>query len=109
MIFRGKSGKTYSKDLYVSDVDAALVNVDGGSGASSTSPTDWIPPEPVILTDYSMVTGTQDTEKLQVTRDGVPTGDFLRYSIHLTTLANRPRLTIPFGARQKIAFIQRAD
>jgi len=107
MIFRGRSGRTYVKDVYVSDVLVGLINIDGGSGAGTAAPTDWLPPEPVILEDFSVVTGLADTTKLQMTRDGVPTGDHLRYSIHLTTLANRPRLMIPFGARQKITAIQR--
>jgi len=108
MVFRGlQSKKSYVKDIYLSDVNSALINWDGGAGAGATSPQDWTPPEPVVLIDYAQVTGTVDTTKMQVTRDGVPTGDILRYSIHLTTLNNRPRLATVFGARQKVACIQR--
>lgn len=109
MIFRGmKSGLTYSKDIYLSDVANALINWDGGAGASATSPTNWTPPEAVVLVDYSQVTGTADTTKLQMTRDGVSTGDMFRYTIHLTSLNNRPKLRTVFGARQQISAIQRA-
>lgn len=107
MSFRGGvSGKSYSKDIYLSDVAAALARFDGGSGASSTSPTDWRPPEPVVLVDYSEVTGKADTTKIQLTRNGVPTGDILRASIHLTSLANRPRLAIPFNTGDQISAVQ---
>ena len=108
MTFRGlRTGRTYVKDIYLSDVNAALINFDGGAGAGSTSPTDWIPPEPCVLSDYSQVTGTADTTKLQLTRNSIPTGDMLRYAIHLTTLANRPSLMIGYGRGTKVAAIQR--
>jgi len=102
------SGKTYSKDVYVSDVAESRINFDSGSGASATSENFWRPPEPVLLTDYSQVTGTADTTKLQVTKNGIPTGDFLRYTVHLTSLNNRPRLAIGFPAGSEISAIQKA-
>lgn len=104
MIFYGiMSRKSYSKDLYISDVANAPVRFDGGQGSSTTSPTELVFPEAVILADFSVVTGTADTTKLQLTRNGIPYGDMLRYSIHETTLANRPRLTIGIGAGQRFA------
>jgi len=40
LIFKGlQTGKTYSVDIYVSDVANALVHLDGGAGAGSSSPT----------------------------------------------------------------------
>lgn len=108
MVFIGARTKmSYIKDIYISDVLNALINWDGGAGASATSPQDWTPPEPVILRDFSVVTGTADTTKLQLTRNGLSTGDFLRYVIHLTSLALRPSLSIVFGAMGKIQAIQR--
>lgn len=108
MVFRGlRTGKTYVKDLYVSDVLAALITFDAGGGAGAATPTAWKAPEPLILVDYAQVTGTQDTTKLQVTRNGVPTGDMLRYSIHLTSLNNRPALSIGFGQGVDVGAIQR--
>lgn len=106
--FKGRSGRTYIKDAYFSDVANAMVNWDAGAGASSTSPTDWVPNEPVMLVDFSVVTGLTDTTKVQLTRNGIATGDMLRYSIHLTTLAYRPQLRIPFNPGQRIQFIQKA-
>lgn len=109
MCFVGiRTGKTYSKDIYLSDVAEAMVRWDGGAGASSSSPDSWRPPEPVILVDYSQVTGTADTTKIILIRDGQPTGDILRYTIHLTSLSNRPRLRIGFSGKTDIAGIQKA-
>jgi hypothetical protein len=106
--FRGASGRVYSKDAYLSDVVAGLVNWDSGQGAGATSETFWTPPENVVLVDYSQVTGLTDTTKIALTRNGVNTGDILRYTIHLTTLAYRPVLRTAFPAGSKISAIQLA-
>lgn len=92
------SKKSYIKDLYLNDVANNPARFDGGQGASTTSPTELTFPESVILSDYAQVTGTVDTTKLQLTRNGTPTGDILRYAVHLTSLNNRPRLVIGIGA-----------
>lgn len=108
MMFVGlRTAKTYSKDVYLSDVMGALINFDAGNGAGSTSPTSWTPPEPVALVDYAQVTGTADTTKLQPISGGRPTEDMLRYTIHLTTLNNRPRLRLVFPAMYPVQFLQR--
>jgi hypothetical protein len=109
MTFRGASGKSYSVDIYVSDVNGALITWDGGAGAGASSPDFWSPPEDVILTDYSQVTGTADTEKLRLTVNGRPTQHILRYSIHLTSLNNRPKLNVGFRRGSRVAAIQIAD
>ena len=110
MVFVGlRTRQSYQKDIHLADVAAALVRWDAGAGASATSPEEWRPPEPVVLRDYSQVTGTADTEKLQLTRNGVPTGDIMRYTIHLTSLPLRPVLNIPFNQGDVISAIQLAD
>ena len=110
LIFVGlQSGQTYSKDILLDDVNGSRVNVDAGAGASAASAEFWRAPESVKLRDYSQVTGTADTEKLQVTKNGVPTGDMLRYSIHLTSLAYRPVLDIRFAQGDEIAMLQISD
>ena len=107
--FIGASGKSYSIDGYVSDVNAAAINLDGGTGAGTGSPTFWIPPENVILKDFSMVTGTADTEKLRLTKDGRPTAHVVRYGVHLTSLATRPALTIGFPKGCQFGAFQISD
>jgi len=107
--FVGSSGKTYPVDAYVSDVNGAFVNLDGGSGAGTASPTFITFNENVVLRDYSMVTGTADTEKLRVIANSRPTGHVLRYVPHLTTNSNRPQLNIPFLAGTRISFTQISD
>ena len=109
MVFVGASGKTYLVDIYVSDVNAALINWDGGAGAGASSPTYWTAPENVMLVDYSQVTGTADTEKIRLTVNGRPLQSVLRYGVHLTTLNNRPKLAVGFKGGSQIAAIQISD
>jgi len=103
--FVGQSGRTYIKDMYLSDTANTPVNWDGGAGASATSPEDVTIPEPCFMSDVSVVTGAAQT-KLQVIRNGAGTGDFLRQSLHLNTLALRPQLRIPFMPGDRIAMLQ---
>lgn len=110
MVFKGvETGKTYVVDIYVSDVNAALINFDGGAGAGSSSPTYKRFPEDVILVDYSQVTGTADTEKIRVVVNGAPTQHLLRYGVHLTSLNNRPGLRIGIRAGSELSAIQISD
>ena len=102
------TGRTYVKEIYCSDVDKALANFDSGVGASATSETFFTPPEPMYLIDAAIVTGMADTVKIQMTRNGVPTGDVLRYGPFTDSVATRPRLSIPFNAGDKVAAIQLA-
>lgn len=108
-IFQGlQSGRIYNVDAYFSDVADALVNFDGGAGAGSASPTSFTAPEALILIDQSIVTGMTDTTKIQVLRNNQPTGDFLRYTQHLTTSALRSPLRIGFGPGVEVRAIQKA-
>lgn len=108
-VFYGiRSHRTYLKEIYISDVAGALVNWDSGGGAGATSETFWSPPEAVSLVDVAIVTGLTAAFKLQLTRNGVPTGDMVREGPHTDSVATRPRLNIPFGQGDKIAAVQLA-
>jgi hypothetical protein len=105
--FRDKvTGELYEIDLYVSDVNGAAVTFDGGAGAGASSPDFVTFANPVVLVDYSQVTGTADTTKMRLTAGGSPLRTILRYAIHLTSLATRPALNIPFKANTRIGAIQ---
>ncbi len=105
--FVGRSGRTYIKDVYLDDVAGAPVNFDSGAGAAATSAEYTSLPEQCTLADVAIVTGAAQT-KLQVTRNGVSTGDMLRQTLHLNTLAFRPVLRIPFNPGDVIALLQLA-
>ncbi len=103
-----QSGRIYNVDAYFSDVGDGLANFDGGGGASATSPTSFTLPENCILGDFSIVTGMTDTTKVQVLRGNQPTGDFLRFTQHLTTSAQRSPLQVGFRAGTELRMIQKA-
>lgn len=108
-IFIGRrTGEAYVVDAYLSDVANALVNWDSGVGASSTSEQEWIAPELVTLSDFSIPTGMTDTTKIQLNRNGVSTGKYIRFANHLNTLNNRPYLGTSYAAGHKVSAIQLA-
>lgn len=103
-----QSQRIYSVDVYYSDVVDALLNWDGGAGASATSPSSFTAPENLLLTDIALVAGVTDTTKLQILRNNQPTGDFIRHVPHLTTNAMRPPLRLGFRAGTEVRAIQKA-
>jgi len=108
MIYVGVSGRTYVKDLYFGDTAGKPINFDNGSGASASSENNFLTPEAGAITDVIMASATAQT-KLQVTANGAPSGDILRDSVHLASVAFRPRLNIPFAkAGVKIQLIELA-
>lgn len=109
MVFIGQSGITYGVDCYFSDVNGALVRFDGGGGAGTAAPTQWIAPENVTLSDFSMVTGMTDTEKIRLVVNSKPLGTILRFVPHLTTNSNRPVLNIGFAKGSQISAFQISD
>lgn len=107
--FQGiRTGRIYNVDMYFSDVADALLNFDGGAGASATSPTSFTAPEDLLLTDIAIVTGGTDTKKVQLLRNNQPTGDFIRHVPHLTTNPFRPALRLGFRAGTEVRAIQKA-
>lgn len=109
MVFIGvQSKRVYNVDMYLSDIVDGLGNFDGGGGASATSPDSFTAPEDLLLNDMSIVTGMTDTTKVQILRGNQPTGDFLRYTQHLTTAPARSPLRLGFGRGVQIRVIQKA-
>lgn len=109
LVFKGlTSGKTYSIDLYASDVANARVNLDGGAGASATSPDFWICPENVTLFDFLIHTGMTDTTVIRFQANGRPTVHTARYAAHLDTSDARVQFVISFAAGTQISAVQLA-
>lgn len=107
--FQGlRTGRIYNVDAYLSDVADELVRFDGGAGAGSASPQSWTAPEEVVLIDLAIVSGCADTTKLQVLRNNQPTGDFLRYTQHLTTSAFRSPVKLGFRPGVEVRAIQKS-
>lgn len=106
--FQGASGKNYNVDAYCSDVANALVRFDGGAGAGSATPEYWRAPENVLLKDISIVTGMQDTTKLQILRNNAATGDIARYVPHVSTAPFRPAMNVGYAMGTEVRALQLA-
>lgn len=102
------SGITYTKDVYLSDVAASLINFDSGIGAKATSDQFFLVPEACILVDVSIVTGPTVIGRLQIIRNSISTGDILGIIEHVSSNSDRPKLSIPFGAGEKVGAIELA-
>lgn len=100
--------QTLSKEIYISDVDAARVNFDAGNGAGSGTPEYFVPPVSCKLVDISLASGLTDTTKLQLTVGGKATGDYFTHANQLNTLNRRCPISVTCPAGVEVSFIQRA-
>ena len=86
MILRGKSGQTYTLNLYFAGGDAAgyIVPCTFNGVAAATSPTDFTLPEPCVITYVSgPATGT-----LTVDVNGMPTPIGINTAVAIAAVAN---------------------
>jgi len=101
------SGRTYSVDIYISDVANALINWDSGNGAGTGSLTYYKMPVDAVLVDVSLASGLTDTTNMAITKDGGQiAGGRLRYANFLNTLAFRPALQLRFPQGAQVGAIQ---
>jgi len=95
--FVGQSGRTYSVNGYTADT-AAYTNRFSVSGKAGAATSEYVKfPEAVTLIDFSMQTGTTQTQMV-MTESGAPKNGTVMGTVeHVSTIAQRPRLNIPFG------------
>jgi len=103
--FQGRSGRSYNKAIYISDSTGVTVKFDAGAGASANGDPNVQFDEPVVLADVSIAAQTTVTQ-LQVTRNGVQTGDTLLIANQLAAVNNRVGLAIPVAPGQRLGLIQ---
>lgn len=106
LFFRGRSGKNYSVNIYISDVVGAAVTFNTVGAAVAGSQTFWLAPEDVVLVDASIVTGPTVMTNLVPYANDAPVGSTLPIAAFLSTLANRPNPGIGYAAGRKITIIQ---
>jgi len=102
-------GATKQIELYISDVNAAMVNFDGGGGAGTTSPDYFIMPVAGAIVDFAIKTGLTDTEKVRILLDGMDVGYTVRYIQFLDSLAKHPSVLVPVRAGRAIRLKQVSD
>jgi hypothetical protein len=107
MSFIGQSGMTYSLSFYLDDSAGNPVRFNQAGKAGATAPTDWTPPEPVVLVDVCIAAASAQTTT-QIVRNGQPTGDILLNAMHLASVTTRPSLRVPFTSLAKVGAYQLA-
>jgi hypothetical protein len=105
--FVGKSKMSYTLSAYLDDTAGNPVRFNQAGKASATSPTEWTPPEPVVLVDVIIAAATGQTHT-QLVRNGQPTGDILLNAVYLASITTRPPLRVVFNSSNKVGAYQLA-
>ena len=101
-----QSGRVFTVDAYFSDAAAALVTFNPSGLAVAGSPPYWRSPEAVVLVDFAVHTGMTETGCVMTEDSAVKNGAVLKYVPFLDTIANRPKLNIPFNQGSLIGATQ---
>jgi len=107
LTFVGGSGRNYQVSGYISDVVAARVLFNPNGVAGTTSDNYWQPPENVVLTKASILTGPTVATGFYLTSGGptVPNSSIL-IGANLTTSTNAPPLSIGFAQGSLVGAVQ---
>ncbi len=106
LICIGKSGRTYSVDLYIPDATATLVTFNASGLAASTSPSTWRCPEDVTIVDVVAVATPTAVGATLTINQALANGGAVRWSNQLTTLANRAKLNLGVRGGDFVGFTQ---
>lgn len=96
--FVGGSGRTYQVSGYTADT-AGSANTFNPSGQAGTGSLQyWRCPENVVMTDFSIPTGTTQVSGYLTENGAVRNGTIVDYVSCVSTNPSRPRFNIPFTA-----------
>jgi hypothetical protein len=98
LIAVGKSGRSYSIDLYIPDAVATLITFGVTGNAASTSSTTWRVPEDVTIVDIATPAAPTATTVTLTANGAAVAGGVLRWTNQLNTLSSRVAMRIPIGA-----------
>lgn len=105
MTFKGKSGKTYTVDIYIPDAVATKITFNPSGLAASTSTDYWKAPEDCLLTDISGAAPTAVGATLTLS-GALYSGNTFRWANQLATLNNRTAFKIPIPAGEQVGALQ---
>ena len=103
---RGRSGRIYSLNMFISDVVAANVTFSLSGVATANSQNFYILPEDCVISDLSVVTGPTVMTNLVLQINDQNIGIVTPISTVLTTLSTRavPRASLP--GNRKFTIVQ---
>lgn len=106
LIAIGKSGQTYSVDVYVPDATGTKLTFNPSGLAASTSTDYWKAPEPVVIVDYIAVAAPTAVGATFTLSGALYTGKVIRHANQLASLPNRAKLNIPVPAGEQLGALQ---
>lgn len=106
LIARGKSGKTYTIDLYIPDAVSTKVTFNASGLAASTSADYWSAPEDLTIVDLSAAGAPTAVGAVFTMNGAIWNGNTLRWANQANTLANRMSMLIPIPAGTQIGMLQ---
>lgn len=104
-VFVGKSGQTYTVDVYIPDAVATNLTFNSSGLAASTSPAYWKAPEECRLVDISGAAPTAVGATLTLS-GALYTGKTFRWANQLATLSTRMKHNIPIPAGEQVGALQ---
>jgi len=106
MVAVGKSGRTYTVDVYVPDAVATLLAFNPSGKAVSTSPDTLKFPEDVVVVDLTTATAPTAVGGTAKINSGVVNGGTFRWADRINTLSTRFKLSIPVRMGDELSFLQ---
>ena len=94
LVLVGKSGRTYTVDLYIPDATGTALTFSPSGLAASTSPATYRLPEDAVIVDISIAAAPTAVGAVFTVNQGVINGGTVRWANQLATLANRMKLKI---------------
>jgi hypothetical protein len=106
ILLRGRSGKTYSPDVYVPDTVATLgrFNTNGAAGAASTDY--YKTEEDCVIEDFSLATAPTATGGVFLLSGAPIPAATIRYANQLTSVQNRTKLKIFVKKGEQLGLLQ---
>ena len=106
LLMQGKSGRTYSVDVYIPDATGTLLTFNPAGLATTTSQNTFRVPEDVVIYDVSIGTAPTAVGVALNINGAVKNGAALRWANQLQTLANRAKISIPVQAGDFLGGVQ---
>lgn len=106
IVIVGRSGRTYTPDVYVPDATGTLLTFNGAGLAGTTSPAFWFAPEDCTITDIVIGTAPTAVGATFTANGATINGGTIRWANQLDTLPGRMRLNIPLGKGTQLGAVQ---
>lgn len=106
IVLRGRSGRTYSPDVYLPDATGTNATFNTNGGAGSTSTVYYKTEEDCIIEDFSLATAPTATGSVFLLSGAPINSGTMRYANQLSSAPNRPKLKIFVPKGEQLGMLQ---